>query len=272
MKDGLFMRWRIVKALCLLLSATTVQAVVIRHDVALEEYQPKSVPGYFINMPHEGSAALIDKHWLLTAGHVIYYESYVGKTINVHGVDNVIEKVIFHSDFKRMPKQPFEGDAKPLMDFLYGRTDLVLVKLAKPVTHVNSVSRYYGTDELFKKTISYGSGALGNGLTGEQLNTKERRSILFFENRIESVYENYLTMRFDTSSRALALEGIHGSGDSGGPTVVNEDGEVLLIGIQSFRDYQGQLSRFRGGIYDSVSVLVRVSAFNHWIDQVMSNN
>jgi len=265
-------KWITVKSFCLLLCATTAQAVVIRHDVALEEYQPESVPDYFVNMPHEGSAALVDEHWLLSAGHVIYYESYVGKKINVHGVENVIEKVIFHPDYKRLPKQPFEGDAKPLIDFLYGRSDLVLIKLAKPVTHVNSVSRYYGKDELYKKTISYGSGALGNGLTGEQLNTKESRRILLFENRIESVSEIYLTMRFDTSNQALALEGIHGSGDSGGPTVINEDGEVLLIGIQSFRDYQGQLSRFQGGIYNSVSVQVRVSAFNHWIDQVIARN
>ncbi len=244
-------------------------AVVKRHDVSPDLYELKSAPEFFVNMPHEGAGALIGEQWVLSAGHVIYYDGYEGKTITIHGVENKIEKVIFHPDFIQQPEKAFTGNAKPLMEFLYNRVDLVLIKLSNPVTHVKPIARYYNSDEMGTRTTTYGTGALGTGITGELLTTKAHRNLNHFNNHIEGVQGNYLKMRFDHPGKGLPLEGIHGSGDSGGPTVIEQKGQRYLIGIQAFRDYEGELKDFKGGLYGSVSVLCRVSAFNDWIDSTI---
>ncbi|MGX5200373.1 trypsin-like serine protease [Aliikangiella sp. IMCC44632] len=246
-------------------------AVVKRHDVSQDLYEVKSAPEFFVNMPHEGSGVLIEQQWILSAGHVIYYDGYEGKSIFVQGIENKIEKVIYHPDYIKQPENAFKENAKPLMEFLYGRVDLVLIKLSNPVTHVNPIARYYNSDEMGMRTTTYGTGALGTGLTGELLNTKSRRVLNHFNNHIEGVQGNYLKMRFDKPDKGLPLEGIHGSGDSGGPTVIEEKGQLYLIGIQAFRDYEGELKDFKGGLYGSVSVLCRVSAFNNWIDNTIQD-
>ncbi|MET1255270.1 trypsin-like serine protease [Aliikangiella maris] len=262
------------KLICLLFSmfVLATQAVVKRHDISAESYALKSPPDFLIDMPHEGSAVLISPQWLLSAGHVIYYDGYEGKQISIQGVDNQIEKVIFHPDFKKQPEKAFTGDAKPLMNFLYGRIDLVLIKLSKPVKHLKPIARYYAHQEQGKITTTYGKGATGTGIIGEQIETKMHRPLNFFNNQIETVTKHHLTMRFEEPEKGLPLEGIHGSGDSGGPTIIEEHGKQYLIGIQSFRDYQGDLKNFKGGVYNSVSVLCRVSAFNSWIDEVIAGD
>ncbi len=255
-----------------LFHALNLFAVVKRHDVAPESYSLEQAPDYFINMPHEGSGVLIDRYWLLSAAHVIYYDGYEGKTITIHGIENTIEKVVFHPTYIKQTKEAFSGDAKPLMDFLYKRSDLVLLKLSKPVTHVEPIARYYGNDELGKQTLTIGTGATGTGLSGELIATKTKRPLNMFRNHIEGVTERHLKMRFDSPDKGLPLEGIHGSGDSGGPTVMMFDDKEYLIGIQSFRDYEGDLKDFKGALYGSVSVLCRVSAFNDWNDDTINKH
>ncbi|NVK75629.1 MAG: trypsin-like serine protease [Oceanospirillaceae bacterium] len=269
MMDFLRQNW-----IALLLMITTFDcfAVVMRHDVEPERYQLKSAPNYYIDMPHEGSGVLIAAQWILSAAHVIYYDGYEGKDITVAGKVHRIKKVIFHPNYQSPKEDLLSGDAKPLLDFLYQRSDLVLIKLTEPVTHVQPIARFYGSDEVGRLTRSYGSGAIGTGLSGEIIATKTNRELHVFENRIEATSERYFTMRFDRGEAALAIEGIHGSGDSGGPTVTRVDGIDYLVGIQSFRDFQGDLKDFKGGLYGSSSVLCRVSAFNQWIDQTIAEH
>ncbi len=256
----------------LLLMVFPAWAVVMRHDVPPESYALKTAPDFMVDMPYEGSAVLIDEQWLLSAGHVVYNDDYEGQSIFVHGVENQMERVIFHPNFKKMPEQPFAGDAQPLMDFLYGLTDLVLIKLAKPVKHAKPIKRYRKKDEVGQLTTTYGKGATGTGLTGEKNHTKIHRPLNHFNNRIDQAKAGHLLYRFDRPEQALPLEGIAGSGDSGGPTVVMHEGEALLIGIQCFRDFTGDLQDFKGGLYDSTAVLCRVSANNDWIDKAISKS
>lgn len=261
---------KIVMVLLLIATVFESLAVVMRHDVDPKLYQPTSTPSYYVDMPHEGSGVLIAPQWILSAAHVIYYDGYEGKEITVAGKTHVIEKVIIHPDYQTPKEELLSGDAKPLLDFLYQRSDLVLIKLTEPVIHVEPVARFYGSDEVGRLTRSYGSGATGTGLSGEIIATKTKRELHVFENRIEATSERHLTMRFDRGEAALAIEGIHGSGDSGGPTVTRIDGIDYLVGIQSFRDFHGDLKDFKGGLYGSSSVLCRVSAFNQWIDQTIA--
>lgn len=255
-----------------LLISTSVTAVVKRHDIPAEQYELKTMPDFLVDMPYEGSAVLIDKQWIISAGHVVYHDDYVGMPISIHGIENEIEKVIFHPNYRKQRKEPYVGDAKPLMDFLYGRSDIVLIKLAKPVEHVKAIKRYMGNQEKGKITTTYGKGATGNGLTGELHETKKARPLNHFNNQIDVVKKEHLLFRFDEPEKGLALEGTVGSGDSGGPTTIEENGVQYLIGIQCFRDYEGDLKDFIGGNYGSVAVLCRVSAHNEWIDKTIASN
>ncbi|HAU27078.1 MAG TPA: hypothetical protein DCW49_06795, partial [Alteromonas australica] len=91
-------------ALLLTLAAFHSYAVITRHDVDSARYKIDTPPEYFIDMPFQGAAVLIDKHWLLAPAHVIYtfmYE-YQNKPIAIHGVDNVIAEVILHPDYERV--------------------------------------------------------------------------------------------------------------------------------------------------------------------------
>ena len=276
----------------LLLFSFACNAVVKRHELAPEVYEINKTPDFFIDMPHEGAAVLIDKYWLVTAAHVIFYD-YHDKPIMLHGVENRIEKVIFHSGYKKDPGNWGQGDAKPLIDFLRNRDDIVLLKLAKPVKHLKPVARYYDDKEIGLEVTVYGRGATGTGLTGEILSTKEpsfweslsnyitspftdldetqaNRRLNNYKNIIVSADENWVMFRFDKGNNALPLEGSVGSGDSGGPAITMKDGAPLLIGIASWQEYEGDLKDYVGGKYGAVSAFVRISSYNQWIDNTIS--
>jgi len=258
--------------LAFLLVSSSTAAVVKRHDIPAELYELKTMPDFLVDMPYEGSAVLIDKQWILSAAHVVYHDGYVGMPISIHGVENRIEKVVFHPNYRKQRKEPYVGDAKPLMEFLYGRSDVVLIKLAKLVEHVQPIKRYSGSEEKGKLTTTYGKGATGTGLTGELFETKKARPLNYFNNQIDVVKKEHLLFRFDEPEKGLPLEGTVGSGDSGGPTTIEEKGTQYLIGVQCFRDYQGDLKDFVGGNYGSVAVLCRVSAHNDWIDKTIASH
>ncbi|MFT5840564.1 MAG: hypothetical protein ACI9UT_003077 [Flavobacteriales bacterium] len=52
-----------------------------------------------------------------------------------------------------------------------------------------------------------------------------------FQNVVERATGNWLSFKFDEPKNALSLEGIHGSGDSGGASVVFQDGVPFLVGL-----------------------------------------
>jgi len=267
-------------------------AVVKRHEVQPEVYEVKKIPDFFIDMPHEGAAVLVDKYWLVTAAHVVFYD-YHDKPIMLHGVENRIERVVFHHGYKKDPGNWGQGDAKPLTDFLSNRDDIVLLKLAEPVEHLKPISRYYDNKEIGEEATIFGRGATGTGLTGEILTTQEpslwesilntirspftgidetqaNRTLNNYKNIIESANENWFMFRFDRADDALPLEGSVGSGDSGGPAIVVQDGMPLLIGLASWQEYEGDLKDYVGGKYGAVSVFVRISSYNQWIDKTIS--
>ncbi len=159
---------RLVITLLVLIYTCPSVAVVTRHDVPAASYQLQQTPGFYIDMPHEGAGVLIDERWILTAAHVIYYD-YRNKAIEIHGVENRIEKVVFHQQYRPDPGGWGQGDAKPLIDFLRNRSDVVLLKLAKPVTHVQPIQRYTSDQEIGNMVTIYGKGATGTGLSGAQL-------------------------------------------------------------------------------------------------------
>ncbi|WP_020401434.1 trypsin-like serine protease [Kordiimonas gwangyangensis] len=252
----------------ILIHAIPAHAEVRRHDKPAAAYQPSAAPSYLIDMPHEGSGILVAPNWVATVAHTIFYD-YVGKTIEIGGQPYQMEKLVFHPGWRTDMPDLSDGDAAPLMTFLANRDDIVLIKLATDVTDREPISVYSGTNEVGQTVTIYGRGAKGNGLTGEDLPTKQDRMLGYFQNVIEDADERWLRFDFDApgeNSDALELEGMFGSGDSGGPSVIVKDGKPYALGLSSWQVYEGLLADFKGGLYGRTAVQVRLSAYKDWID------
>jgi hypothetical protein len=281
----------------LLMIAFNSQAVVKRHDIKSELYELKNSPEYYVDMPFEGTAVLIDKNWLLTPAHVIYtfYYDYLGKPLEVGGAENRIEKIVFHPEYVHDQTDWGDSNPQPLMDFLNNHSDIALIKLTNSVTHINPITIFSGKTELGLQVTVYGKGAVGNGLIGEIRETKnagflERaynwfrqpftelaptqrfRQLNYYNNVITEVDERWIRFKFDADETALPLEGTIGAGDSGGPAVIFDDDLPVLVGLASWVEIDSPLNQFVSGKYNSVAVFVRVSSFKNWIDEILNEN
>lgn len=246
-------------------------AVVKRHDVSEKNYEVTNTPEYLINMPHEGHGVLITPEWIVTVAHVIFYD-YKGKKIKVGNTDYQISKVIVHPDYTQPDKSLFKGDAKPLMDFFKNRSDIALIKLSSRVSDVTPIELYGSTDERGKIVTVYGQGATGDGLVGEIAETKPLKTLKLFQNIIENSDANWLSYKFDNPSSALALEGMHGSGDSGGSSIIYKNDTPYLVGLSSWQFWSGDISLFKGGLYGSIGYQVRISSYKKWIYATLEGN
>lgn len=261
---------KVLFLLSLIFFSTISNAVVKRHDIPPENYVIEKAPEYIIDMPHEGHGVLINSQWILTVAHTIFYD-YVGKDLIVGSKVYEIENVYIHPNYTQPNKNLLKGDLEPLMSFFKSRSDIALIKLTSPVNGIEPISMYTGKSEKDKIITVYGKGATGNGLTGEDPDTKSLRVMNQFQNVVESAEGNWLAFKFDEPANALSLEGMHGSGDSGGASVVFQDGVPFLIGLSSWQLGHGDISSFKGGLYGTTAYQVRVSNYNDWILGVLGN-
>lgn len=77
---------------------------------------------------------------------------------------------------------------------------------------------------------------------------------------------------FDSGTTALALEGMTGSGDSGGPVLIEVDGQWQLAGLTAWTYWQGDIASYRAGLYDLISYNVRLSHYAKWIEKIMASD
>lgn len=261
--------WNLFFAVSLLLPNYS-NAVVKRHDIPAEKYAVENAPAFLIDMPHEGHGVLIASQWIVTAAHVIFYD-YTGKIIKIGTESYKIEAVTKHPDYNEPDESLFKGDAGPLMAFFASRSDIALIKLSSPVSGITPVKIYQEDNEVGKIVTVFGRGATGNGLIGEDLSSKPLRKMHSFHNKIEGAKGNWLTYKFDVPAHSLPLEGIHGSGDSGGAAVIFLEGEPYLAGLSSWQYWQGDLSTFKGGLYGATAYQVRLSVYKDWILAVLAS-
>ena len=245
-------------------------AVVKRHDIPPENYVLETLPEYVIDMPHEGHGVLINSQWVVTVAHTIFYD-YVGKSLKIGLKDYEIGSVHIHPDYTEPKEHLFKGDLAPLMRFLKSRSDIALIKLTSPVDDVQPINIYTSKSEKGETITVFGKGATGNGLTGEDPDTKPLRKLHLFQNIIESSEGNWLTFNFDKPANALLLEGMHGSGDSGGASVIFQNGVPFLVGLSSWQFAQGDISSFKGGLYGTIAYQVRLSSYHDWIMGVVGS-
>ncbi|MCW8093086.1 trypsin-like serine protease [Alteromonas sp. ASW11-130] len=250
--------------------SVATNAVVVRHDIPVDDYHVDNMPEYVIELPHEGLGVLIDSQWVVTVAHTVFYD-YTGLKLNIGAEFYGIEEVKLHPHYKRPNKDLLSGDLAPLMRLLKSSSDIALIKLSKPVLGVHPISLYANSDEKGEVITVFGNGATGNGLLGEDLNTKSLHQARKFQNIVESAEGNWLTFKFDLPASALPLEGMQGSGDSGGASIIYHDGIPFLVGLSSWQLATGDISNFKGGLYGTTAYQTRISSYYDWIMSIVGS-
>jgi len=278
------MKWNL--ALCLFAVSTAVGAVVIRADVDDAKYRvPASAFPALVDMPDEGHGVLIAPQWVLTAAHAAPMQMHgMESDVSIGGVARKVKRVITHPGYKRVPDQLVKevlatGDLTKLHAFLDSSDDIALIELASPVTDVAPVPLYRGNDEVGMTAELVGKGATGNGTKGQDSHSPHRAVLRHAFNVIVGNDARYVWYRFDTPASALPLEGVTGSGDSGGPLLIGDGGSRQLVGLASWSKYPPDHPFLKTwtpdrplveGLYGEIVHAVRVSRYIPWIEGVIS--
>jgi len=204
--------------------------------------------------------------------------------VSIGGVARRIKRVITYPGYKKLPSQLIEealasGDLSKAHAFLASSDDIALIELASPVTDVIPVPLYRGNKEVGMTVQLVGKGATGNGIKGQDPHSPHRTALRRASNVIVGADARYVWYRFDPPPSALPLEGITGSGDSGGPLLIGDGSSRQLVGLASWSKYPpGHPFRskwapghpFVEGLYGEIVYGVRISSYIPWIEGVIS--
>ena len=89
---------------------------------------------------------------------------------------------------------------------------------------------------------------------------------------INNSEKKWLLYTFDSPETAIELEGMHGSGDSGGPSVIFENKIPYLVGLSSWQKLSGDFSKVKSGLYGTSAYQTRVSSYVNWINENIKSN
>lgn len=259
----------------LLAISSTASAIIIRSDVDDAKYRiPASAFPALADMPGEGHGVLIAPQWVLTAAHAAPMQG-MEHTVSIGGVEREVECVITYPTYTRLPEALVKealasGNPAKIHQFLAASDDIALVKLAAPVRDVTPVLLYRGDEEIGRTVQIVGKGATGNGTDGQVPNGSHRTILRRALNAITGAGPRYLWYQFDPPPSGMPLEGVLGSGDSGGPVIINNNGTKQLVGLGSWiRSAPG--NGLQAGLYGQVVYNTRVSRYVKWIDSVISD-
>ncbi len=259
--------------LALLGTCSSAHAVVIRDDVddATYRIEASAFPA-LADMPGEGHGVLIAPQWIVTAAHTVTWQSEV-KQVTLAGSPREVERVVLHPGYSKPPQQ-LTDRAMATWDWtlfvarISSTDDIALVKLAQPVTDVVPAT-LHGGDDVFGQTVRIiGKGATGTGTKGFGLDSPHCTELRHAYNTVTSAHDRWFCYVFDAPPEGLPLEGASGSGDSGGPVLVQVGGEWRLAGLTAWTAAQGS-DRTRFGRYGQISCNVRLSHYKAWIESVI---
>jgi hypothetical protein len=275
---------RLLLAFALLVISFTASAVIIRSDVNDAKYRvPASAFPALVDMPGEGHGVLIAPGWVVTAAHAISWQMSVSE-VTLGGKPRKVAKIIKYPGYEKLPDQLIKealasGDLSKVHAFLASSNDIALIELASPVTDVTPVPLYRGNKEVGMTVELVGKGSTGNGSKGQDPHGLHRTVLRRAFNVVVGADARYVWYRFDPPPSALPLEGITGSGDSGGPLLIGDGSSRQLVGLASWSKYPPGhpfLSKwapgrpFVQGLYGVISYDVRISSYIHWIEGVIS--
>lgn len=280
------MKW--IFAFCLLSASATASAVVTRAGVDDAEYRvPASVLPALVDMPGEGHGVLIASRWVVTAAHAApMHMEGMEDEVSIGGVARKVKRVVIYPGYRKLPgplvdKALASGDFSGISAFLAASNDIALIELASPVTDVTPVPLYRGNGEVGMTVALVGKGATGDGMKGQNPESPHRTVLRRAFNVIVGADARYVSYRFDPPPSALPLEGMTGSGDSGGPLLTGEGSSRQLVGLASWGKYPPDHpfwrtyapgGRFVEGLYDEIVYAVRISRYVPWIEGVMAGS
>ena len=259
--------------LALLVVSFSASAIVVRDDVDDSKYRvPASEFPALVDMPGEGHGVLIAPQWVVTAAHAVTWQSEI-KQVTIAGVPRDVERLVMHPGYKK-PPQKLLDQALATWDWTLFRVllsssdDIALLKLAQPVADVSPVAINKSDDEFGQIIKIIGKGATGNGVTGYEFSSSHRTELRRAYNKVTSADGRWLCYMFDKPSDALPLEGGSGSGDSGGPVLLQTEKGLLLAGLTSWSDPQS--TNRTPGRYGQITCNVRLSHYKDWIESIIS--
>ena len=242
MKDNILFHLRRISAcLAILLVCPSIgSAIVIRHDAPSEAYQElgKQFPS-FASLGNGCGGTLIAPNWVLTAQHCT----------------NVVSERRFDPSFLSVNEQNYSV-AEIIQ---YSQTDVALLRLCTEVTDVQPAGLYRNRDEANKIAVLVGRGGTGNGLEGVITDDRQLRGA---RNKVEWADDEVLAFEMNEPETALALEGVGGPGDSGGPAYIKTPEGWFVAGISSYGEWNY-------GDYDHYT---RVSSHIRWIENTLKDS
>lgn len=259
------------------LSASSASAIVIRHDTADSDYRVAgSTFPALVDLPVEGHGVLIAPRWVLTASHAIPRDRQLTE-VEVGGAKRAVDGVFRHPGARQPPQAMIDraistGDWILTVFAIASSNDIALIRLREPVRDVGPVGLHRGRDEVGRTVKIIGKGAAGTGLTGHGIHGPNRVELRRAFNVITSADERWICYIFDSPDAAVPLEGKTGSGDSGGPVLLEEAGRWTLAGLASWGFIFGDVRSTKPGLYGQASCNVRVSQYLEWIESVIAAN
>jgi len=144
------------------------------------------------------------------------------------------------------------------------RHDVALIQLKKNVNDGNLVKLYSQKNEQGQLVVFVGKGKFGNGREGYiEYDGKQRGAT----NKIIGVDQHWIEFKFDGGDNATELEGISGSGDSGGPAFITSGTDLFVAGVSSYQELNG----YDKATYGVSEFYARVSSYTEWIHSVIEN-
>lgn len=256
-----------------LAASFSAHAIVTRHDLDDAKYRIAATEfPALVDMPGEGHGVLIAPQWVVTAAHTVTHQAH--SCVTIAGIDRHVERVIIHPGYKMLPQALItkvlkEGETKEVTELLSSSDDIALIKLAAPVTDVKPAEIYRGDGERGMLVRIIGKGASGTGISGLDPHAPHRQALRQAYNRISSADARWIGYEFDQGPGALPLEGMSGSGDSGGPVLVEDKGEWRVAGLTAWKLVEGDARKYKPGLYGQTSYNLRLSRYVLWIDGVL---
>lgn len=231
------------------------QDIARRHDKDDTEYLTLGAkyPAVCIVGKKGGDGTLIADQWVITAGHVAK-----GMAERSGGQ---IEIYFAHRDEPYLSESIFMHPNYQVVEH-----DIALIKLNEPVKGIAPLPLYQDNDELGKQITIVGHGYAKAGNETTWVKDGKKRAAT---NIIDRINENHIQFDFDKPGDPdiTDLEGTAGSGDSGGPALIDKGNQSYIAGISS----AGEPGSMGPATYGAREYYTRVSTHISWINDVLDS-